>query len=658
VTAVRYGATASDWDLLDFAGLGGDLLPVVSRPDAVISPQSAMKGLGKTPSLYNRQRQVVGIPDWTSHVATDKDIKRWSAEPDYGVCIITRTVRALDVDVPDPALAKEIHDEIVRQLGRTLPTRSRETSSKFLQCFALKGGYPKRVIKTAHGVIEFLASGQQFIACGTHPSGARYEWDGGLPVVVPELTPDEFESLWAGLESKFAIEPSTTSNASVKAAKLAEAAANDLTAAALAEQGLVVGSEKDGRLHITCPWEDEHTTGTGGDTSTTYWPANTGGYQLGHFKCLHASHADKTDHDFKEVLGILDDPRDDFEAEIEAAPAEKKDHGARFTPIPDRDFKAGKPPGWLIKNVLPKAELGVVFGASGAGKSFEALDMAGAIARGIPWCGKATHKGVVLYIAAEGASGFRNRVNAYCETHDVLEMGIYIIPAAPNFMEGDDIRDLVRAILALGVKVDLVIVDTLAQVSAGANENSGEDMGKVIGHCGTLNKVTGAMVLLVHHSGKDAGKGARGWSGIKGSLNVEIEVTRSDSNRTTTITKMRDGEGEGDQYGFVLKTVPIGMDEDGDIVSSCVVEHGDVVAPAPREKALSKNEKILWPIIQELTDELAGKRPTPAEVLAHAQTLTDGRPGNLQRGFGLLEKRGWIDCTEGRYITIIKKGAA
>ena len=161
-------------------GLTADLLPVVSNPHAVISPRSSMSSKGKTPSRYNKDRQVVGIPDWTKYVATPEDIALWSAEPDYGICVQTRLVRALDVDVDDPTSADEIRAMLHAQ-GWFFPERRRNNSSRFLQIFEMVGVLLKRCLPVSGGVIELLGTGQQFVACGTHPSGARYEWGIACP---------------------------------------------------------------------------------------------------------------------------------------------------------------------------------------------------------------------------------------------------------------------------------------------------------------------------------------------------------------------------------------------------------------------------------------------------------------------------------------------
>lgn len=212
MTDQNCGASREEWDTLAvLLGLQADLLPVVSNMQAAISPMSTMKDLGKVPSRYNRDRQAVGIPQWTQHVATDADMARWVREPDYGICIQTREVRALDVDVPDQHLAGAIGYFIYDWLGEYgLPRRERANSGKFLLAFRMPGTFTKRVIKVEGGIIEFLANGQQFIAIGTHPSGARYEWtqDGvdGLPDDFPTLESEQFERLWAALAARFAVE--------------------------------------------------------------------------------------------------------------------------------------------------------------------------------------------------------------------------------------------------------------------------------------------------------------------------------------------------------------------------------------------------------------------------------------------------------------------
>lgn len=194
MTTNNFGASRDEWaHFAVLLGLTGDLLPVVSNPNAVIDPESSMRALGKTPSRYNGSRRAVGFAKWTQYHATDADVRKWMNEPDYGICLRTREVRALDIDVDDAEEAAAI----LAALPPGLPRRVRSNSHKFLVAFILHGDYTKRKFATKHGIVEFLATGQQFICCGTHSSGARYEWVGGLPDEFPVLTPEQFEEIWS-----------------------------------------------------------------------------------------------------------------------------------------------------------------------------------------------------------------------------------------------------------------------------------------------------------------------------------------------------------------------------------------------------------------------------------------------------------------------------
>lgn len=306
----RYGATPEDWMHFDLVlGLTEDLLPVVSNPIAKISAKSSLKTLGKTPSLYNKTGGAVGISAWTEEQSTSAEVDSWSKVPDYGVCVQTRRVRALDIDVNDSNLADKIEIFIYGQAG-VLPKRYRVNSGKRLFAFIVDGDLSKRILPVEGGMIEFLASGQQFIASGQHVSGARYEWAGGLPLELPMLSMEEFETLWDALVKGFA-------TGEVRSTR--EAKAKGDSNALLAEGGLAVGAGmiddilpylkilstgKNGAAYIKCPFENEHTSDSG-ETQCAYFPKGTRGYGSGHFHCLHAHCVGRDDVEFIEALGVV-----------------------------------------------------------------------------------------------------------------------------------------------------------------------------------------------------------------------------------------------------------------------------------------------------------------------------------------------------------------
>ena len=299
----RWGATPEEWKLFsDTLQLTRDLLPVVSNPERAISPNSHMKSLGKTPSAFNREGLVIGLANWTERESTSQLVTKWKNDTDLGMCIQCRFLRAFDVDVKDPVLAAAILAFL--QARYKFPIRFRADSSKFLVCFFLEGVHTKRVVKLSAEkkgpMVEFLANGQQFVACGTHSDGARYEWDWRGLSEPPTLTVDEFETLYAELVAKFGIE--TIEGSRTRKERIAGTVTVDDDIAKFIEKTpYFIGVDK-GKVLMDCPWKDNHSTDNG-DTQTTYMLAGERDYKRGHFKCLHAGCASKRDNDFLEAIG-------------------------------------------------------------------------------------------------------------------------------------------------------------------------------------------------------------------------------------------------------------------------------------------------------------------------------------------------------------------
>jgi len=274
---------------------------------------------------------------------------------------------------------------------------------------------------------------------------------------------------------------------------------------------------------------------------------------------------------------------------------------------------------WLIKNFLPKATLGVIYGESGSGKSFLAYDLCAAISRGLDtWCGKRVTQGRVLIVVAEGAQGFRQRIDAYCHQQGVGPGDFqvdYISDFIPNLTIPAHITDLIKEINDRE-PYDLIVMDTFAQVMPGADENSGKDVGAALAQCKRINVKTGAMVLLVHHSGKDAGKGARGWSGLRAAADVELEITRKENDRAIKVTKLKDGQ-DGASRGFKLHTVTLGEDDDGDDITSCIVEFCEVSPKLKNDKGITgKNKRLAFDLAHDLVGLNPGGEVTTQDLIA------------------------------------------
>lgn len=300
----RYGASPEDWLHFDIIlGLTADLLPVISNPNAEISDKSTLKSIGKTPSRYNRDGKAVGFANWTSYITKSVQIEQWAKNSDYGICVQTRNVRAIDVDVSDPALAEKIKAYISKTLEIEIPCRYRDNSSKFLLMFEMPGEFTKQIIKISDGnIIEFLANGQQFIAVGTHISGEPYKWFNGLPDSIPVLSSEQFNNLWQGLADIFNGDIVSTRVSKNRDISKNQSVMSDEITQYLDEHWNVYGEGKAGERYIECPFADSHTTESN-ETATAYFPASTGGFEQGHFRCLHAHCMSKDDGDFLNAIG-------------------------------------------------------------------------------------------------------------------------------------------------------------------------------------------------------------------------------------------------------------------------------------------------------------------------------------------------------------------
>lgn len=284
---IVYGAGEAAWAQWDVVlGLTDDLLPVVSNPHARISERSSLKALGKTPSLYNRQGEAVGIKGWTDKISSGSEVERWSQVADYGVCLQTRRVRAIDIDVPDAEASAAIVEAVQVALGGVqLPRRYRAGTGKCLLLFELAGEYGKRVVPVAGGMVELLMTGQQCVVAGRHSDGSRYEWAGGLPDDIPVLSAEAFEALYAGLVTAFATGSPTEVR---RVASGADLGLDDEIASWLVENWETFGADREGRrLFVTCPWKGEHSFDSG-ETEAAWLMRGVGGFERGHFNCQHS----------------------------------------------------------------------------------------------------------------------------------------------------------------------------------------------------------------------------------------------------------------------------------------------------------------------------------------------------------------------------------
>lgn len=235
---------------------------------------------------------------------------------------------------------------------------------------------------------------------------------------------------------------------------------------------------------------------------------------------------------------------------------------------------------YLVKGLLSKQSYAVMHGPPGEGKTFTALDIAYHVAAGKEWMGKRVRPGPVLYLAFEGAGGLRRRAQALMQHYGESDLPLYFDDTAYNLRELEGRQALGATIASLPDKPALIVIDTFAHALCGGDENSAQDVGAFNTGVLALIKHTGACVMVIHHPPKN-GTGPRGSGALKGAVDTEIEV----DGRRMTPMKQRDME-LCEPIGFKLHPIALGIDDDGDEITSCVVLAAEVTASAPdRRKA-------------------------------------------------------------------------
>lgn len=268
--------------------------------------------------------------------------------------------------------------------------------------------------------------------------------------------------------------------------------------------------------------------------------------------------------------------------------------------------------GYLVKGWLSTSALSVLFGPSNAGKTFVALSIAMHVAAGREWRGCKVTQGPVLYIAAEGGFGVLNRLAAFKLVHPEMATAPFtLLPIGVDLHAREDAK-IITALLR-DAKPALIVVDTLARSIGEGDENTAKDTAMFVRNCDLMRETTGAHVLIIHHTGKDEDRGARGSSALRAAVDTEILVS---SNHTITSQKQRDMVAP-EPLHFSLRSVSLGVDADGDPVTSAVMVSAD--KPAPIRKPLTgKNQVAMTALGEALRDYgrtgLSGDYPACAVV--------------------------------------------
>jgi hypothetical protein len=268
---------------------------------------------------------------------------------------------------------------------------------------------------------------------------------------------------------------------------------------------------------------------------------------------------------------------------------------------------------YLVKDLFDRGQFIVLWGAPGSGKTFLALHLACYIGAGANWVGRRVKKGAVLYICAESTRRrLENRVFATLARYPELKGSqVLFVPVQLDLLQGQaDLMDVMIAAKAIP-DIALIVVDTLAVTFGGGDENTPEDMNAYVSNMKRLKDETGAAVMVVHHSGKDESKGMRGHSALIGAIDSELTVERLEAppgmpTRLLKSGKLREGASHADLFAFSLEVESLGLDPDGDVVTTCVVVPSSTSGTTARRPSAGTQSRLLAALESDYASGSAG----------------------------------------------------
>lgn len=612
------------------------------RPVPIYSPDAQHKDAGKAPRGEKWGDKARMDPPTAAVQPPDADA--------LNTGILCDGLRAIDIDIDNPTIAHSVRARCLDMFGETA-MRYRSNSPRALLVYrAAEGAPPKRVITGTFGKIEVLGRGQQFVGFGVHPSGADLQW---LPEAPGEIdvsslravTEDDISLFLEACAPSIGADPSQAKAKDRTAPRFDRRLGADALQVVAALSGIpntgpadweawnrigmatwaATGGGEAGRAAFHA-WSEQHASYDAAETNARWDhyaaspPTQIGAGTL--FYLARQSRQETDDGGVAEPENLWEgfEPAAE-EGEPDVVPPEgAHDRTTGRTALPLVYFDAierSLDVRDFVQGLLVEQSSAVLYGESNSGKTFFATALALCVAAGVPFFGRRVEQGGVLYLALEGGQGFRNRIAAWRERYDALTAPVHFVavPSQVNLLHPD--ADTPRVIAAaaeakdhMGAPIKLIVVDTLARAMAGGNENAPEDMGALVMNMDRIREATGATVLFIHHSGKDAAKGARGHSSLRAAIDTEIEVEASDGPvRRATVVKQRDMR-KGDVFGFELEVVELGPNRHGEPVTTCLVSETDAGPAVAKRQKLSGNTQIGMDALVDVMSR-AGDRDMP-----------------------------------------------
>lgn len=295
----------------------------------------------------------------------------------------------------------------------------------------------------------------------------------------------------------------------------------------------------------------------------------------------------------------------------------------RFHLIPFDDMTPGTTPNYLIKGLIPRVGLTVIWGPPKCGKSFLTFDAMMHVALGWTYRGKRVQQGTVVYCALEGASGFHARAEAFRTRNELMpESRPFYLMGTPLSLSADhkaliaEIKAQLREVIPAAV-----VIDTLNRSIAGS-ESDDKDMGNFVRSADAVRDAFSCATIIVHHCGLATDR-PRGHTSLTGAADAQLSVKRDRKANTVVLTVEYQKDGaEGEEIASRLELVEVGTDDDGDPITSMVVEPIEGYVAPVTETKLSNKLRIALEVLFRGINDYGETLPASFSLPAQTQGIT------------------------------------
>ncbi len=275
----------------------------------------------------------------------------------------------------------------------------------------------------------------------------------------------------------------------------------------------------------------------------------------------------------------------------------------------------------LVKGIIPRIGLTVVWGPPKCGKSFWVFDLSMHVARAVDYRGRRVQGGAVVYCAFEGQSGMEARKAAYAKRF--MEAGESGVPFYLQSLRLDLVADHPELIAAVRAQVEgaspaMIVLDTLNRSIRGS-ESDDRDMSAYVCAADALREAFQCAIVIVHHCGWE-GTRPRGHSSLPGAVEAQIGVKRDSADCIIAEVELAKDGPQGEQIVSRLEVVEVGLDEDGEPITSCVIVPDETAVPTAQSAKIKGAAGVALDLLRKAIDEAGEPAPPTPHIPRDART--------------------------------------